>query len=98
MNQLLENNRNTFLHHESDLLVYLMNIYHLKDDQCYMITTFLGNKFFTNKYNLKKCLVSLAPTFEFNVLSELALYLIENEIIVDVTVTSKLLENKQKTT
>ena len=59
----------------------------LNNKQCYMTVSFNGNRFFVNKIELEKYLVSLAPTFEYNVLSELAIYLIENEIIVDATIT-----------
>ncbi len=79
-----------FLRHEHDLLMYLMDKKYINKESCYMVVSFSGNKFFENKIELENYLISLAPSnFMYNFLSELAYYLIENEIIVDVTMTKK---------
>lgn len=88
MNQI-EINRNAFLRHERNLVIYLMDDRSLNNNQCYMVVSFHGNRFFVNKIQLEKYLLSLAPTFEYKLLSELALYLIENEIVVDVSMTKR---------
>ena len=85
----MEINQNCFLRHERNLTKYLMDTRPLNTQSCYMVVSFHGNRFFENKIGLEKYLVSLAPTFVYEYLSELALYLIENEIVVDVTITIK---------
>ena len=76
----------SFALHECKLTKHLMDE-RLLNNQMYMVVSFSGNKFFDTKIKLEKYLVSLAPNFIYNMLSELVLYLIENEIIIDSTIT-----------
>jgi hypothetical protein len=78
-----------FINHEENLLKYLIDAKLLNDKQCYMVVAFGGIKYFENKINLEEYLISLTPKFEYFVLSELALHLIDKKYIVDVSITKK---------
>jgi hypothetical protein len=88
MSTQIQNNK-CFEDHEQNTLIFLMNERPLNNDQCYMVVTFKGIKLFINKIELEKFFVSLAPSFEYNILSELAIYLIKKGIILDASITQK---------
>jgi hypothetical protein len=76
--------------HEQSLVKHLMDQRVLNANQCYFVLQWRkGCTMFATKALLENYLQSLAPTFEYGGLSELAVHLIENGMIVDVSVTKK---------
>jgi hypothetical protein len=76
------------MHLQRDLVVYLLDERSLDADQCYIVICFGVTYYFSNKSKLEKYLVSLDPKFQYIFLGELASHLIENEIVVDVSMTN----------
>lgn len=81
-NRILKNGKQ---YHVNGTQIFVTDLFY-----CYSVFNKYGNKLFEDKNELEKYLVSLSPDFIYNKLSELAIYIKNNNNnnVLDIMITS----------